>query len=73
MQRKQALAQMEGSLSKIYKEWREIIVKCLANFEAYIDFNEDENIEDDVLQEGILFDPNLINYLFYSFISFLFS
>lgn len=53
MQRKQALAQMEGSLSKIYKEWREIIVKCLANFEAYIDFNEDENIEDDVLQEGI--------------------
>lgn len=51
MQRKQALAQMEGSLSKIYKEWREMIIKCLANVEAYIDFNEEENVEDNVLDE----------------------
>lgn len=55
MQRKQALSQMEGSLSKIYNEWRESIIKCLANVEAYIDFNEEENVEDHVLDEGVLF------------------
>ena len=43
MQRKQALLQMEGSLSKLYKEWRHKIIKCLANVEAFIDFSEDEN------------------------------
>ncbi len=35
LQRKQALDQMEGSLSKIYKNWRESIIKSLANIEAY--------------------------------------
>lgn len=52
MQRKQALSQMEGNLSKIYKDWREKIIKSLANVEAYIDFNEEENVEDNVLDEG---------------------
>lgn len=52
MQRKQALLQMEGSLSKLYKEWRHKIIKCLANVEAFIDFSEDENLEDNILDEG---------------------
>lgn len=52
LQRSQALSQMEGSLSKVYKEWRRDIIKCLANIEAYIDFNEDENIEDNILEES---------------------
>ncbi len=55
MQRKQALAQMEGSLSKIYKKWREDIIKSLANVEAFIDFNEEENVDDNVLEEGMYY------------------
>ena len=49
MQRKQALSQMEGSLSKLYEAWKDELLKCLANVEAFIDFHEEENIEDDVL------------------------
>lgn len=60
MQRKQALSQMEGSLSKIYKEWRRKIMKSLANVEAYIDFNEEENVEEDALDEVEQIVQNLI-------------
>jgi len=49
MQRKQALNQMEGSLSKLYQNWKDELLKCLANVEAFIDFHEEENIEDDIL------------------------
>ena len=49
-QRKQALRQMGGSLSDIYGGWRNRLVKCLANSVAYIDFSEEENIEENVLQ-----------------------
>ncbi len=52
LQRSQALSQMEGALSSIYKEWRRLIIKCLANIEAYIDFGEDENVDDNILQES---------------------
>jgi len=55
MQRKQALAQMEGSLSSIYKNWRKIIIKSLANAEAYIDFYEEENLEDNILDDGLAY------------------
>ncbi|XP_037949608.1 tRNA modification GTPase GTPBP3, mitochondrial-like [Teleopsis dalmanni] len=48
-QRKQALLQSTGSLSKLYENWRKRIVRCAAHLEAYIDFAEDENIEDDVV------------------------
>lgn len=54
MQRKQALAQMQGSLSNMYKNWRQTIIKCLANVEAYIDFYEEENLEDNILDDGSL-------------------
>lgn len=57
MQRKQAFAQMQGSLSATYKKWRQQICKCLANVEAYIDFYEEESLEDNILEQGsILFD-----------------
>lgn len=49
-QRKQALIQATGNLSKVYSRWRRDVLKCIANVEAYIDFAEDENIEDDTLQ-----------------------
>ena len=52
LQRSQALSQMEGALSSVYKEWRRLIIKCLANIEAYIDFSEDENVEENILQES---------------------
>ena len=48
-QRKQALLQADGCLSKLYNNWREILSQSLANIEAYIDFSEDDNIESDVL------------------------
>ena len=54
LQLSQALSQMEGSLSNLYKEWRTSIIKCLANVEAFIDFNEDENVEYGILEDSIL-------------------
>ncbi len=48
----QALSQMGGSLSKLYREWRQKIIKSLANVEAFIDFSEEENLEDNILEEG---------------------
>ncbi|XP_013113814.2 tRNA modification GTPase GTPBP3, mitochondrial [Stomoxys calcitrans] len=48
-QRKQALLQSTGSLSRIYDAWRRRLIRCAAHLEAYIDFAEDENIEEDVI------------------------
>ncbi|KDR23956.1 tRNA modification GTPase GTPBP3, mitochondrial, partial [Zootermopsis nevadensis] len=48
-QRKQAFLQMEGSLSHLYNSWRESLIKSVAHVEAFIDFSEDENIEDNVM------------------------
>ncbi|XP_034943928.1 tRNA modification GTPase GTPBP3, mitochondrial [Chelonus insularis] len=50
-QRRQALLQADGSLSKLYNNWKKILSKSLANIEAYIDFSEDDNIEDGILEE----------------------
>lgn len=41
--------QSTGSLSKIYDGWRKRLIRSAAHLEAYIDFAEDENIEDDVV------------------------
>ncbi|KAH9525397.1 tRNA modification GTPase gtpbp3, mitochondrial [Bulinus truncatus] len=49
-QRKQALRQMDGVLSDMYSHWRKRLIKCLANTAAFIDFHEEENIEDNVLE-----------------------
>ncbi|GLH10035.1 tRNA modification GTPase GTPBP3, mitochondrial [Gryllus bimaculatus] len=48
-QRKQAYLQMEGSLSNLYNSWRQTLIKCVAHLEAFIDFSEDENIEDNIM------------------------
>ncbi|CAC5401256.1 mnmE [Mytilus coruscus] len=48
-QRRQALRQMEGNLGKLYDRWRSCIIKMMANVEAFIDFSEDENIEEDII------------------------
>ncbi|XP_014790354.1 tRNA modification GTPase GTPBP3, mitochondrial [Octopus bimaculoides] len=52
VQHQQALLQMEGQLSQLYQDWKSVLLKCAANVEAYIDFSEDDNIEDYVLQEA---------------------
>lgn len=51
IQRKQALLQADGSLSKVYNEWRETLLRSVACFEAYIDFAEDENIEPETIDK----------------------
>lgn len=48
-QRKLALRQLDGRLSKKFQEWRQILIQAMAMTEAWIDFSEDENIEDDTL------------------------
>lgn len=50
-QRKQALQQMEGALGQLYTGWRQMLLHCRANLEAFIDFSEDENIEEGVVEE----------------------
>lgn len=50
IQRKQALLQADGALSKVYAEWRNTLLKAVACFEAYIDFAEDENIEPETVE-----------------------
>ncbi|KAG0173979.1 mitochondrial splicing system protein [Apophysomyces sp. BC1015] len=51
VQRQLALRQAEGGLRIPYEAWREQIIFCMANTEAVIDFGEDEQIEDDVLDK----------------------
>lgn len=50
MQRKQALLQANGALGQLYSRWRTALLHCIAHFEAFIDFSEDENIEEDVVK-----------------------
>ena len=41
-QRAQALAQSEGSLGRLYEDWRERLIEALAAIEAAIDFSDEE-------------------------------
>ncbi|XP_045594526.1 tRNA modification GTPase GTPBP3, mitochondrial isoform X2 [Procambarus clarkii] len=50
-QRRQALQQMSGSLAHLYNGWRRTLLQCRAGLEAYIDFSEDENIEEGVVAD----------------------
>lgn len=36
-------------MSKLYEQWRQKLIRCVAHVEAYIDFAEDQNIESDTL------------------------
>ncbi|EGD81835.1 hypothetical protein PTSG_02550 [Salpingoeca rosetta] len=47
-QRKQALSYMTGKASKVYQTWKSTLLRAVAQIEAYIDFSEEENIEEDV-------------------------
>ncbi|KAI7869140.1 tRNA modification GTPase TrmE [Spinellus fusiger] len=53
VQRKVALRQVEGGLRIPYEGWREKIIQCMATLEAVIDFGEDEQIEDNVLDQVV--------------------
>ncbi|XP_074523529.1 5-taurinomethyluridine-[tRNA] synthase subunit GTPB3, mitochondrial [Halichoeres trimaculatus] len=50
-QRRQALRQMSGELGRLYQDWSHRLKRCLAHVEAFIDFSEDELIEDGVLTQ----------------------
>uniref|UniRef100_G3NYB4 5-taurinomethyluridine-[tRNA] synthase subunit GTPB3, mitochondrial n=1 Tax=Gasterosteus aculeatus aculeatus TaxID=481459 RepID=G3NYB4_GASAC len=50
-QRRQALRQMSGELGRLYRDWTHKVKRCLAHVEAFIDFSEDELIEDGVLDK----------------------
>lgn len=49
LQRRQALRQMSGELGKLYQSWSKRLMTAVAHIEAYIDFSEDDNVEDGVL------------------------
>ena len=55
LQRKQALAQMEGSLFKLYDNWRTMLIKSLSYIEANIDFIE-EDLPKNILEKEMLGD-----------------
>lgn len=50
-QRKQALRQMDGALNNLYSSWRRSLIAARSSLEAYIDFSEDDNIEEGVVGE----------------------
>ncbi|XP_061457602.1 tRNA modification GTPase GTPBP3, mitochondrial isoform X2 [Rhineura floridana] len=50
-QRQQALRQMDGDLGQLYQRWSDTLTKALSHVEAYIDFSEDDNIEEGVLAQ----------------------
>lgn len=50
-QRRQALRQLDGELGQLYRRWTELLTKCLADIEAFIDFSEDQDIEETVVNE----------------------
>ena len=45
MQRKQALRQFDGRLSRLYQGWRTELIKGMAHAEAVIDFGDDETLD----------------------------
>ncbi len=47
LQRRQALRQFDGRLSRLYQGWRTELVRGLAHAEAVIDFGDDEALLDD--------------------------
>lgn len=48
-QRRQALRQMSGELGQLYQRWSQQLIRALAHIEAFIDFSEDDNVEEGVL------------------------
>uniref|UniRef100_A0A182PNE4 TrmE-type G domain-containing protein n=1 Tax=Anopheles epiroticus TaxID=199890 RepID=A0A182PNE4_9DIPT len=52
-QRKQALRQANGQLSCFYNELRTQLVRAIASIEAYIDFAEDQDVDEDALAGAV--------------------
>ncbi|XP_040158181.1 tRNA modification GTPase GTPBP3, mitochondrial [Anopheles arabiensis] len=52
-QRKQALRQANGQLSCFYNDLRTQLVQAIASIEAYIDFAEDQDVDDNVLSVAV--------------------
>nr|XP_027196579.1 uncharacterized protein LOC113791058 [Dermatophagoides pteronyssinus] len=50
-QRRRALGGLSGMLDHKFNRWREQIIKSMAHLEAFIDFGEDELIDDSVVKE----------------------
>ncbi|XP_029469650.1 tRNA modification GTPase GTPBP3, mitochondrial isoform X2 [Rhinatrema bivittatum] len=50
-QRRQALRQMAGDLGQLYNGWSQNLLRALAHVEAYIDFSEDDNVEEGTLSQ----------------------
>ncbi|GFY64831.1 tRNA modification GTPase GTPBP3, mitochondrial [Trichonephila inaurata madagascariensis] len=48
-QRRQALRQMDGGLHKLYTDWTDRVKRCSARLEAYIDFGEDQHLDETIL------------------------
>ncbi|NXP49469.1 GTPB3 GTPase, partial [Heliornis fulica] len=40
---------MGGELGHLYQRWSDTLTRALAHLEAYIDFSEDDNVEEGVL------------------------
>ena len=51
LQRKQALQQFDGRLSRLYLGWRKDLIKGLAHAEAVIDFGDDEALDEDTMDD----------------------
>ncbi len=47
LQRKQALRQFNGQLSRLYMGWREELIKGLVHAKTVIDFGENKALDDD--------------------------
>uniref|UniRef100_A0A182QL90 TrmE-type G domain-containing protein n=1 Tax=Anopheles farauti TaxID=69004 RepID=A0A182QL90_9DIPT len=62
-QRRQALRQANGQLSFFYNGMRARLVKAIASVEAYIDFSEDQDVDDSVLSDTVLEVDKLIGEL----------
>ncbi|XP_076978154.1 5-taurinomethyluridine-[tRNA] synthase subunit GTPB3, mitochondrial [Tamandua tetradactyla] len=50
-QRRQALRQLDGELDQLCQGWAEALTTALAHVEAYIDFGEEDNLEEGVLEQ----------------------
>ncbi|NXY61535.1 GTPB3 GTPase, partial [Callaeas wilsoni] len=52
-QRRQALRQAEGDLGRLYQRWSHALTQALAHLEAYIDFSEDDSVEEETGTRGL--------------------
>lgn len=53
MQRKVALSQMEGQLTRVYEKWTEQLIGAVTNMEAYLDFSESESLGGSLAAESL--------------------